>query len=218
MISTTGKAMLTGLVFGAVGVLGGVWAAQRTAAEREPLSRLVDPGPLSVGQEARSRRAAHASENGNDGDSTERLPPTAGRAAAAAARHEAKPKLSKLDDRQGDDSSTGGALAIKRLVVTDRIEDREPVSGSEFRADGTQVFAFVELSNEGAEAQQIEIVFEHESGQQVGFVKLPVPKDSSRWRTWGKTQQIKRSGRWVAKVRGADGAELMSRDFVVGQG
>jgi hypothetical protein len=110
------------------------------------------------------------------------------------------------------------ALQIKRLVVTDRIEGREPGADAELRADGTQVFAFVELSNSSGNAQSIEIVFEHESGQQVGFVTLPVPQDQSRWRTWGKTQQIKKTGRWVAKVRTAGGNELMRQDFVVGQG
>lgn len=201
MVSTLSKAVLAGVACGALGVgLGGFWAFRDEPVRQEPMRTFIRP----TGAEA----------------------PAALAAAAHGPAVVAEPSLTELGAPEGGSEAAPGApaaipsegLQIKRLVVTDRIEDREPVADPQLRADGTQVFAFVELANPGADAQSIEIVFEHESGQQVGFVKLPVPKEKSRWRTWGKTEQIKKTGRWVAKVRSSGGDELMRQDFVVGQG
>jgi len=202
MVSTLSKAVLAGVACGALGVgLGGFWAFRDDPVRQEPMRTFIRP---TAGQ--------------------------APAALAAAAPHGVavvpEPSLTELGAPETGSEPAPDApaalpsegLQIKRLVVTDRIEDREPVAAPQLRADGTQVFAFVELANPGADAQSIEIVFEHESGQQVGFVKLPVPKEKSRWRTWGKTEQIKKTGRWVAKVRSSGGDELMRQDFVVGQG
>jgi len=200
MVSTLSKAVLAGVACGALGVgLGGFWAFRDEPVRQEPLRTLIRPKPMPVSLAAAAERettiAAHAVG--------------APRATPAEAADEPHAPNAPAE-------APADALQIKRLVVTDRIEGREPVADAELRADGTQVFAFVELSNLSANPQSIEIVFEHESGDQVGFVRLPVPEDKSRWRTWGMTQQIKKSGRWVAKVRTSGGDELMRQDFIVG--
>jgi hypothetical protein len=173
---------------------------------------LVKPQPVQLSTSSIEQEAAPEQEVEvrAEGSEPERASATnkvsAPRPASEAADHERT---------EAGDSEDAAVLSVKRLVVTDRIEGREPGANKELRADGSEVFAFVELTNTAGEPQKIEIVFEHESGQQVGFVKLPVPKDKSRWRTWGKTRQIKTAGQWVAKVRDESGAELMSRPFVV---
>lgn len=202
MVSTLSKAVLAGVACGALGVgLGGFWAFRDEPVRQEPMRTFIRPS----GAPAPAALAAAAPR-----DPSVLPEPALRELAAPEAGSESTPDAPAAAPTEG--------LQIKRLVVTDRIEDREPVADPQLRADGTQVFAFVELANPGADAQSIEIVFEHESGQQVGFVKLPVPKEKSRWRTWGKTEQIKKTGRWVAKVRSSGGDELMRQDFVVGQG
>lgn len=206
MVSTLSKAVLAGVACGALGVgLGGFWAFREEPVRQEPMQTFVRPttapapAALPAGPTAQAGAAAEVAQPG-----------------ATAVEVVAADSVSTAPNPPA--AAPKDPLQVKRLVVTDRIEDREPVADSKLRADGTQVFAFVELANLSTDAQSIEIVFEHESGQQVGFVKLPVPKEKSRWRTWGKTEQIKKTGRWVAKVRSSEGDELMRQDFLVGQG
>jgi hypothetical protein len=123
----------------------------------------------------------------------------------------AKPAL----DLPGADNSQHPGFRVKRLVLTRGIENKEPIDTSAFKPDGSPVYAFVELENAAASDETIEIVFEHESGQKVGFVKLDVPKEHERWRTWGRTRQIKKSGAWAAVVLSASGEELMRQAFTV---
>lgn len=203
MVSTLSKAVLAGVACGALGVgLGGVWAFREEPVRQEPMRTLIRP----------TERAAPAADSA-PGESPRAPDPEV---VGPAASEKTATGVSTAPDAPV--ALPTDSIQVKRLVVTDRIEGREPVADPKLRADGTQVFAFVELANLSTDAQSIEIVFEHESGQQVGFVKLPVPKEKSRWRTWGKTEQIKKTGRWVAKVRSSGGDELMRQDFVVGQG
>jgi hypothetical protein len=175
------------------------------------MQRLVQPKPLSQVLQPEQATLRSQPSAPNDQPSAQAINALAPVAAGVE-------RAQRLETPAGEQPAATKALSVKRLVVTDRIDDREPARNAEFLTGGTQVFAFVELTNHAKQEQSIEIIFEHESGRQVGFVKLPVPKDRSRWRTWGKTSQIKQSGRWVAKVRSANGAELMSQDFIVNQG
>lgn len=222
MVSTIGKAVVAGMTCGALGLgLGALWASESPQQILEPMKSMVKPPPVSGLSQPLSATSGE--------DSAEE--PDATRVGASAPNEMAGSATKRTaDDSQGHGSAAHGsestpshvapteALAVRRLVVTNRIEGREPAAVSEFSANGEEVYAFVELTNASAREQRIEIVFEHESGQEVGFVKLPVPKDKTRWRTWGQTRQIKKSGRWVAKVRDASGAELLRQSFVVGQG
>ena len=105
-------------------------------------------------------------------------------------------------------------LELRRLVVSSEIKDKEPVLDAEFKSSGP-VYAFLELVNPAQTAGTVQVVFQHESGQEVGFVQLPVPADKSRWRTWAHTQMVKQPGKWTAIVRGSSGTELGQQGFFV---
>lgn len=107
------------------------------------------------------------------------------------------------------------ALKIKRLVVTSAVEDREPVAVTDVVDAQTPVIAFLEVASGAAEDQQVVVTFEHEAGQQVGLVNLSVPGNKPRWRTWGRTYNINRDGRWTAVVRDSRGEELGRTEFTV---
>lgn len=120
------------------------------------------------------------------------------------------------------EAAEGGSLAaaelsLKRLVVTDGIDGREPATVSgDLKANDEPIYAFVELANQGAEEGSVVITFEHGSGKSVGHISLSVPAKQKRWRTWGRTRNIDRNGEWVAVVKTADGRELGRRTFAVG--
>lgn len=107
------------------------------------------------------------------------------------------------------------ALKIKRLVVTQAVEDREPVAVGNVVAPETPVIAFLEVASGSAEEQQVVVTFEHEAGEQAGLVNLSVPGNKPRWRTWGRTYNINRDGRWTAVVRDSRGEELGRTEFTV---
>lgn len=106
-------------------------------------------------------------------------------------------------------------LSVSRLVISRAIEHREPVRTASFTTDGEAVFAFVELGNSGKTERDIVVTFEHESGKKVGFIALSVPGDQKRWRTWGRTAQIKEAGKWTAVVSVKEGPELSRESFDV---
>jgi hypothetical protein len=105
-------------------------------------------------------------------------------------------------------------VRVKRLVVTQAVEGREPVETSEV-SSSTPVIAFVEVATDGREDQNVVVTFEHETGDRVGLVNLNVPGNKSRWRTWGRTYDVNRDGRWTAVVRDSRGEELGRTAFTV---
>jgi hypothetical protein len=107
------------------------------------------------------------------------------------------------------------ALKIKRLVVTQAVEDREPVAVTDVVDSETPVIAFVEVASGSTEEQQVVVTFEHEAGDQVSPVNLSVPGNKPRWRTWGRTYNVNRDGRWIAVVRDSRGEELGRTEFTV---
>lgn len=113
-------------------------------------------------------------------------------------------------------SASSAALRVKRLVVTERIEGREPVISERLSAGSGPIYAFAELENTSAEARKIRITFEHEDGQTVvGHAELEIPGNRPRFRTWGNTRNIQKAGNWRAVVRGEDGQELARTEFTV---
>jgi hypothetical protein len=113
--------------------------------------------------------------------------------------------------------SVGAAtgVSVKRLVMTNAIEDREPAQVEGFRSGGGPVVAFIEAQNALDESQKIVVTFEHASGTKVGFVKLEIPEKSTRWRTWARSTHINKVGEWTAVVRSFDGQELARQQFSV---
>lgn len=107
------------------------------------------------------------------------------------------------------------ALRIKRLVVTQAVEDREPVTITDVVDSETPIIAFLEVASGAVDEQQVVVTFEHEEGHSVGLVNLSVPGNKPRWRTWGRTYNIKQDGRWTAVVRDSRGEELGRTKFTV---
>jgi Protein of unknown function (DUF2914) len=110
------------------------------------------------------------------------------------------------------------SLIVQRLVVTTGVKDREPVGlGSPLLADGSAIYAFVELANPVGPSEKVRITFERKGGQEpVGNVTLPVPSSTPRHRTWAFTRFIRTPGQWDAVLSSETGVELARTSFEVG--
>lgn len=106
------------------------------------------------------------------------------------------------------------APTISRLVVTRDVKDREPVDSGEMTAT-EPVVAFLEMKHLADTEVDVVVTFEHEAGKKVGFIELTVPGQSPRFRTWGRTRNIKEPGAWVAVVSTKEGVELARKEFTV---
>ena len=107
-------------------------------------------------------------------------------------------------------------LKLKRVVVTHKIENREPVAGDDFTLSSAPVYAFVELENSSRDPRTVRVMFENQDTKAtVGHVKLTVPGAAERFRTWGNTRLIRDPGHWVAVVSTVDGVELGRAPFQV---
>ncbi len=112
--------------------------------------------------------------------------------------------------------TSDAGLKLKRVVVTHKIENHEPTPGDDFTLGNAPVYAFVELDNSSGAARTIRVMFENEDTKAtVGHVKLTVPANQPRFRTWGNTRLIRDAGHWVAVVSTADGVELGRAPFEV---
>lgn len=112
------------------------------------------------------------------------------------------------------DNQTQVSPELRRLVVSASIKDKEPVPTAVLKVNDP-VIAFLELANSTDASTYVQVVFQHESGREVGFVQLDVPATKSRWRTWAQTAMIKQAGKWTAIVRDASGSELGQHGFFV---
>jgi DUF2914 family protein len=103
-------------------------------------------------------------------------------------------------------------LAVRRLVVTHAVSEREPIEPAEL-VSGTPILAFVELSNQDATERNVVVTFERDGRAAVGHVKLQVPAKSPRFRTWARTRNLTEAGTWEAVIRSEDGTELGRQPF-----
>jgi hypothetical protein len=135
-------------------------------------------------------------------------------APGAAATPSAAPPSPTSDAKRA--ASGDGSLKLTRVVVTHKIENREPTAGDDFTLGSAPVYAFVELENSGSAPRAIRVMFENEDTKAtVGHVKLTVPASQARYRTWGNTRLIRDPGHWVAVVSTSDGVELGRAPFKV---
>jgi hypothetical protein len=109
------------------------------------------------------------------------------------------------------------ALRVKRFVVATAVQDREPqVTSDALASDGSAIYAFAELMNDGGESENVRITFERKGGREkVGDVSLPVPANVSRHRTWAFTRYIRDAGVWEAVLWSENGTELSRTSFEV---
>jgi len=107
-------------------------------------------------------------------------------------------------------------LSIQRLVIALGVERREPIAASSvFRSDDERVYAFVEVSNESAEAKVLTAHFIGPNGQVSGGIELSIPATVPRWRTWAYTKHAKEPGLWRVEIRAVDGSLLGALPFEV---
>ena len=108
-----------------------------------------------------------------------------------------------------------GALTVKRFVVGNGVKDREPLLGAPPSGDGSPVYAFVELANQG-DSENVRVTFERKGTvERVGDVTLAVPGNVARHRTWAFTRFIRSTGVWEAVLWSESGAELARASFEV---
>lgn len=132
--------------------------------------------------------------------------PVASSASAASVARAANAELKAESD----------GLKLKRFVVTHKIENREPVSGDDFKLGSAPVYAFVEIENSAHDSRTVRVMFQNQDTKAtVGHVKLTVPGTSERFRTWGNTRLIRDPGHWVAVVSTVEGVELGRAPFEV---
>ncbi len=150
-------------------------------------------------------------------DSAVVVPAPAASLAGATAVVNAAPATSTVPTVSPTVSSpSDGTLKLKRVVITHKIENREPTPGDDFTLDNAPVYAFVEVENTGSAPRGIRVLFENEDTKAtVGHVKLTVPGSQPRFRTWGNTRMIRDAGHWVVVVSTADGVELGRAPFDV---
>lgn len=107
------------------------------------------------------------------------------------------------------------AVTVKRVVVTRRLDGREPVVMDRLSLSDEPLVAFVELENRSDSSDSVVITFERAGKKSVGHIQLDVPANKARYRTWGKTRQVKEAGTWSVVVRAADGRELARQGFEI---
>lgn len=109
------------------------------------------------------------------------------------------------------------SLHVKRWVIATGVREREPVIvDAPLRANGTPIYAFAELSNPDGASENVRVTFERRGGKErVGDVKLPVPGNAPRHRTWAFTRNIVAAGTWEAVLWSESGAELGRTSFDV---
>ncbi|MDB4939440.1 MAG: hypothetical protein JWP87_6412 [Labilithrix sp.] len=117
-------------------------------------------------------------------------------------------------------SFSGSALAdakpleVKRLVFARGIDGHEPQEvGTTFSTKDDRVYAFVELSNAGAD-DNIDVVFQPPSGGSFA-VPLKVSGKAARFRTWAFTRKTQEAGEWTVIVRDSGNKVLSRQSFTV---
>lgn len=137
-------------------------------------------------------------------------------AASIPAAPAAAPPAVKKAEAPTAAEPTATRLRIKRLVVAEGVDAREPIGArTAFRADDMdKVYAFVEVENPERMGGAITVSFEPPSGPEIGNVRLAVGA-SPRWRTWAFSRAVREAGEWTAIVRDEHGRVLAREPFSV---
>lgn len=149
-------------------------------------------------------------------------PPSPTSSLAAAPASPIPTEVKKASDTMANDAKTSDAKAaveakilVKRLVLAQGVEDREPVDAkTSFAKDGGKIYAFVEVENADRVASEIEVEFVPPQGAPRGNVLLKVG-EAPRWRTWAYTRTARDVGEWTAVVKNRRGEVLARAPFEV---
>ena len=102
-------------------------------------------------------------------------------------------------------------FTISRMVMCERISDREPIGITDTFSDKTEVaFCFLEAQNIEIDTQ-ISFVWYFE-GQEKARVTLPLQK-GRRWRTFSSKKLANLKGRWAVELQNESGIVLNSVSF-----
>ena len=142
-------------------------------------------------------------------DSAERKGVTAGAETKAEA-----PEVKPAKSEPAASAAPVTDLVLKRIVVTHEVQNREPVTTDQLTVE-RPIVTFLELANPGSDDEQVVITYEREGVAPVGHVKLNVPAEQPRWRTWGQSRRVTSSGEWVAVATTSSGVELGRQKFEV---
>ena len=142
--------------------------------------------------------------------------PTATAVDSAAPAGPATPaKVAPKSDKADAAAAPADAASDKRSVTSDPSVGREPVVMDRLSLSDEPLVAFVELENRSDSSDSVVITFERAGKKSVGHIQLDVPANKARYRTWGKTRQVKEAGTWSVVVRAADGRELARQGFEI---
>ena len=107
------------------------------------------------------------------------------------------------------------ALKLVRFELSKGIEGREPVNpGSQFVA-GSKVYAFLELANKGGVESALLVRFERVDSKATRELRLGVPRDVPRHRTFAFATLAKQPGTYRCVVTTEDGVVLAEKSFEV---
>jgi hypothetical protein len=177
-----------------------VLALGAAGCDRKPVACAAEPGALAAGPAVEEKPATPPPAA---------APPSAppAPAQAPAAQRAEKPEAAE---------PTATRLRIKRLVVAEGVDAREPLGPrSAFRADDMdKVYAFVEVDNPERLDGAITVSFEPPEGPEIGNVRLAVGA-SPRWRTWAYSRAVRQTGEWTAIVRDETGRIIAREPFSV---
>ena len=137
-------------------------------------------------------------------------PPAAPTIATKPATVTAPPPRARVREPEPD-VDRRAELSVKRLVVAQGVENREPVGASNafVQGEAKRVYAFVEVGNRSEVDSEVEVRFVKEGEAERGGVHLHVGP-SPRWRTWAYSERVREVGRWNVIVRDGDG-DLIAR-------
>jgi hypothetical protein len=108
----------------------------------------------------------------------------------------------------------GNPLEVKRLVFARGIDGHEPQeAATTFSTKDDRVYAFVELSNGGAD-DNINVVFQPPTGASFA-VPLKVSGKATRFRTWAFTKKTQEAGEWTVVVRDSGNKVLSRQSFTI---
>lgn len=120
-----------------------------------------------------------------------------------------------IDAPEPPDIDRDAPLKVKRLVVAESVEKREPVAaGVSFGDDTPRIYAFVEIGNPERAESEVAISITPRGEKERGRVTLKVGA-SPRWRTWSFTRLAKKPGTYDVVVYDAKGEEIGRTDFEV---
>jgi hypothetical protein len=189
-------------------------STERTTGTRaEPVTVKAQPGAPAGEAAKEPAKAVEATKPSVVPAVAEAKSPAPSQAEQGSGEESSAKESPKAEPSKAD---LAGTLTVKRLTMTGEIKDREPTEAASFSVGGGDILAFLELQNEADVDQTVVVTFERDE-KKVGFVELTVPAKQPRWRTWGKTKNIRSPGEWTAVVSTQDGTELSRTTFEVGE-